>query len=55
MVFTFENEVQNFKNKFNLFFNNNHLIRSPNNKDKNNEIIDIRNSGLGLSSMFQQK
>ena len=54
-IFTFENEVQNSKNKFNLFFNNTHLIRSPNNKDKNNEIIDIRNSGLGLSSMFQQK
>ena len=43
------------RTKYNSIFNNNHLIRSPNNKDKTNELIDIRNSGLGLSSMFQQK
>lgn len=54
-IFTFENEAQNSENKYNSIFNNNHLIRSPNNKDKTNELIDIRNSGLGLSSMFQQK
>lgn len=54
-VFTFENEAQNPNKNMNLFFNNSNLNKSSNKKDKNNEIIDIINSGIGLSSMFQQK
>ena len=54
-VFTFENEAQNPNNYLNLFFNKYNINKSPNNKDKNDELNDIRNSGIGLSSMFQQK
>ena len=55
-IFTFENETQNLNNNdFNLLFNNANQNKSSNNKGKNKEIIDIKNSGIGLSSMFQQK
>ena len=55
-IFTFENETQNLNNNnFNLLFNNANLNKSSNNKGKNKEINDIKNSGIGLSSMFQQK
>ena len=55
-IFTFENETQNLNNNdFNLLFNNANLNKSSNNKGKNKELNDIKNSGIGLSSMFQQK
>jgi len=54
-IFTFENEAQNPNKNLNLFFNNSNLKKISDNKDKNSELIDIRNSGIGLSSIFQQK
>ena len=55
-IFTFENETQNLNNNdFNLLFNNANQNKSSNNKGKNKELNDIKNSGIGLSSMFQQK
>ena len=54
-IFTFENETQNPNKNLNLFFSNSNLNKISDNKDNNNELIDIKNSGIGLSSMFQQK